>query len=203
MARRPSKAGALLSLLLGLGAACAGAQIYSLRPLGRADAQTAQAGLDTGLLPDGAKHLQVVRGQSFRVQAADRTEVTLLPVQFVTAEPGLAPGMDRETDLCGIYLIDAAGTARFAPLADNGTEGAVQCGGVEAVGMARGTGAHPQVLLLFRVHTVHRSWSDPYAVSWSDGDGRYVFEHLSAPAGVRPTETLTIARLRQWVNAGK
>ncbi|GAA3770917.1 hypothetical protein GCM10022270_34510 [Terriglobus aquaticus] len=179
------------------------AQRFVLKPLPVPEARGVLARLDTSLLPDGAKGLQFVRGQVFRVETTGKPEVSVLPVQFYTAEPGLVQGIDRRTDLCGLLLVDAAGKTRFEPLADNGTDGAVQCSGVQGVGLARPTGDHPEVLMLFRVHTVHRSWSDPYAVTWSGNDGRYVMEHLSLPAGMATSDTLTIPQLRRWVNAGK
>ena len=200
---RRSKVLAMWCCGVALSAALAGAQRYALKPLSGQETRSAQAGLDMSLLPEGAKGLQLARGQVFRVDAAGRTEVTVLPVRFYTAAPGLVQGIDRRSDLCGVFLSGAGAKARFEPLADNDTDGSVQCGGVEGVGLARGTGTHPEVLLLFRVHTMHRSWSDPYAVQWSSNDGRYVLEHLAAPAGVRAGDKLTIAELRCWVSAGK
>jgi hypothetical protein len=201
--RRSRTVAVVCCLTATAAAAVAAVQRFVLKPVAVQEARGVLARMDTSVLPEGAKGVQFARGQVFRVEADGRAEVTVLPVQFYTAHPGLVQGIDRRTDLCGVLLADAAGKPRFEPLADNDTDGAVQCSGVQGVGLARATGEHPEVLLVFRVHTVHRSWSDPYAVTWSGNDGRYVMEHLSLPAGMASTDTLTIPQLRRWVNAGR
>lgn len=201
--QRSRAVAAVCCLAATVAVAMGAVQRFVLKPVAVQEARSVLARMDASLLPEGAKGVQFARGQVFRVEADGRAEVTVLPVQFYTAHPGLVQGIDRRTDLCGVLLQDATGKPRFEPLADNDTDGSVQCSGVEGVGLARATGEHPEVLLLFRVHTVHRSWSDPYAVTWSANDRRYDLEHLSAPAAMQAMDTLTIPQLRRWVNAGK
>jgi hypothetical protein len=194
---------ALLLCLFAAAALCASAQNFTLKPLSPAEIQSVSASLDKTLLPDGAGKVQVAGKQSFHVQIAGRTDVTLIPVRFSISEPGLVQGINRDTNECGLYLVDASGKSRFDKVADSDTDGLIQCSGVDGVGLAHSPGAHPQVIFIFSAYTVHRSWSDPYLVSWSDNDGRYVIAALSAPAGTAPTDKLTIAEARKWVDRRK
>jgi len=190
----------VLLCLFAATASCAGAQNVTLKPLSPAEIQAVNAGFDKTLLPDGAGNIQAAGRQSFHVQIAGRTEVSVIPIRFSISEEGLVQGISRVTNECGVYLVDASGKGRFDRVADSDNAGLIQCGGVEGVGLAHRPGPHPQVILIFGAYTVHRSWSDPYLVSWSDSDGRYVVEELSAPAGASVTDKLTIAQVRSWVD---
>jgi hypothetical protein len=153
------------------------------------------------MLPDGATKIQIVDKQSFRALSAGHTELTLVPVRYTISESGLVEGIDREHDQCGIYLIEPSSKAHFEKTVEGDEGGPIQCSGIEGVGLARGHGPHAQVILLFNAHTVRRSWSAPYLVSWSESDKHYVVEALTRPAGASATGNLTIAQVRKWVES--
>jgi hypothetical protein len=194
---------ALLLCLSAATVARAGAQNFLLKPLSLAEVRSFNGSLDKTVLPDGAGNMRVAGGHAVRVQIAGRTDVTVIPVQFSISEPGLVEGISRDTNQCGLYLIDASGKARFERVAESENAGLIQCCGVTGVGLAHSPDSHAQVLVIFSVHTIHRTWSDPYLVAWSDNEGRYVAEALSAPACAVPTDKLTIAQLRKWIDRPK
>lgn len=179
-------------------ATAAGAQQFRLKPLSPTELSSAPAAIDKTLLPDGAKHVQVASRQSFQVQQARRTELTILPVHFSTSEAGLVPGIERINQQCGLYLRNPSGKSRYTAIGPQDT--AIQCDGIEAVGLARDQAAHAQILLIYTLHTVHRSWSDPYLVSWNQNENRYSIEAMTPPASATQTPKLTISQLKHWLD---
>jgi hypothetical protein len=177
------------------------AQNDTLTPLKAAEIRSIERALDRALLPTGATDVHVVTSQTFHLQHAGHTELTLIPVRFAIAEPGLVEGIDLEHDRCGLYLIEPSSTTRFEKMAEGYEAGPIQCSGIEGVGVARGHGPHAQVILLFNAHTVRRSWSAPYLVTWSENDKHYVVEALTPPAGISAADNLTIAQVRKWVES--
>lgn len=174
------------------------AQNAALTPLNPAEIRSLESALDKTLLPKGATDVRIDK-QAFHVQSASHIELTLIPINFIIAEPGLVEGIDRTSDECGLYLIEPSGKTRLEMVSEN--NGPVQCTGVKGIGLAHGQGPHAQIILLFNAHTVRRSWSAPYLISWSENDRRYVMETLAPPDRATETGNLTIAQVRKWVKS--
>ncbi|QEE27607.1 hypothetical protein FTW19_06085 [Terriglobus albidus] len=195
---------ALRIVFLGLATGIPGygvAQNGALTPLNAAEIRSVERALDRSLLPKGATDVHLVTSQTFHVQSAGYTELTLVPIRYTISEPGLVEGIDREHDQCGLYLIEPSSTTRFEKMVEGDEAGPIQCSGIEGVGLARGQGPHAQVILIFNAHTVRRSRSAPYLVSWSENDKHYVVEALTPPAGVPVSDSLTIAQVRKWMES--
>jgi hypothetical protein len=163
---------------VGLAGMCATAQEKGVRLAAVSPEQVKglRGRLDAGMLPKGASHLEITKGQTFQLMDGTQSMMTLVPVEFYVMTDSAF------LSVCGLYTLPAVGAGRFVvthgmtPEADDeDVEDAWECARTTAMGVMPNEGAHPRLLLTMASFSPPRHEAVvPIVLTWNAGTGSYV-----------------------------
>jgi hypothetical protein len=191
---------------VGLAGMCATAQEKGVRLAAVSPEQVKglRGRLDAGMLPKGASHLEITKGQTFQLMDGTQSMMTLVPVEFYVMTDSAF------LSVCGLYTLPAVGAGRFVvthgmtPEADDeDVEDAWECARTTAMGVMPNEGAHPRLLLTMASFSPPRHEAVvPIVLTWNAGTGSYVVrkQMFNDDSFVGPA---TVGKMRRKLLAAK
>jgi hypothetical protein len=165
-----------LVVMVGGYAQTAAAPGARLAALPAAKIKAVRDRLDATLLPAGASHLEMTKGQTFTLTDGAETVMTLVPVGFYVMTPS------SFLSVCGLYMLPATGPGRFVTtygMRDEKDGGDVEdyweCARTTAIGVMPNEGAHPRLLMTMAGFSPPQHETVmPIVMTWDAGKGSYV-----------------------------